>query len=257
MVYFDLVVMLNISFIPTIEFPYSTGDPLLLMPSPMSWQLSFIGRCPVAGEPSEHWIIIWPAEHSLDTNLTVNGARKFHNPQWLHFSDDLVNTNLSHYLVIFEWGRLIYSQFPEGRSYAPKDNAENKEPSHWHDWFHKQKENKWFNDSKLDHSHPGRDCIWWLSQRSQSCDHQHSISLLRFVTNQLQPLGLTILSLWQRLLMRVNRIDALNMRRQYATQLVPLGRCPAQCDEECSQRGHRCDCAVEWSPSLPAVIAVP
>jgi hypothetical protein len=36
MMYFDLVVMLNISFIPTIEFPYSTGDPLLIMPSPMS-----------------------------------------------------------------------------------------------------------------------------------------------------------------------------------------------------------------------------
>jgi hypothetical protein len=53
MMYFDLVVMLNISFIPTIEFPYSTGDPLLLMPSPMSWQLSFLGCCPVAGDPSE------------------------------------------------------------------------------------------------------------------------------------------------------------------------------------------------------------
>jgi hypothetical protein len=36
MMYFDLVVMLNIFFIPTIEFPYSTGDPLLIMPSPMS-----------------------------------------------------------------------------------------------------------------------------------------------------------------------------------------------------------------------------
>jgi hypothetical protein len=47
--YFDLVVMLNISFIPTIEFPYSTGDPLLIMPSPMSWQLSLLGCCPVAG----------------------------------------------------------------------------------------------------------------------------------------------------------------------------------------------------------------
>jgi hypothetical protein len=51
---FDLVVMLNISFIPTIEFPYSTGNPPLVMPSPMSWQLSFLGCCPVAGEPSEH-----------------------------------------------------------------------------------------------------------------------------------------------------------------------------------------------------------
>jgi hypothetical protein len=54
MMYFDLVVMLNISFIPMIEFPYSTGDPLLIMPSPMSWQLSFLVCCPVAGEPSEH-----------------------------------------------------------------------------------------------------------------------------------------------------------------------------------------------------------
>jgi hypothetical protein len=49
MTYFDLVVMLNISFIPTIEFPYSTGDPLFIMPFPMSWQLSFLGCCPVAG----------------------------------------------------------------------------------------------------------------------------------------------------------------------------------------------------------------
>jgi hypothetical protein len=54
MTYFDLVVMLNISFIPLIEFPYSTGDPVLIMPSPMSWQLSFLGCCPVAGEPYEH-----------------------------------------------------------------------------------------------------------------------------------------------------------------------------------------------------------
>jgi hypothetical protein len=54
MMNFDLVVMLNISFIPTIEFPYSTGNPLLVMLSPMSWQLSFLGCCPVAGEPSEH-----------------------------------------------------------------------------------------------------------------------------------------------------------------------------------------------------------
>jgi hypothetical protein len=54
MMYFDLVVMLNMSFIPTIEFPYSTGDPLLIMPSPMSWQLSFLGCYPVAGEPSEY-----------------------------------------------------------------------------------------------------------------------------------------------------------------------------------------------------------
>jgi hypothetical protein len=54
MMYFDPVAMLNISFIPTIEFPYSTGDPLLAMPSPMSWQLSFLGCCPVTEEPSEH-----------------------------------------------------------------------------------------------------------------------------------------------------------------------------------------------------------
>jgi hypothetical protein len=54
MMYFDLVVMLNISFIPTIEFPYSTGNPLFIMSSPMSWQLSFLGCCPVAGESSEH-----------------------------------------------------------------------------------------------------------------------------------------------------------------------------------------------------------
>jgi hypothetical protein len=54
MMYFDLVVMLNIFFIPAIKFPYSTGDPLPIMPSPMSWQLSFLGCCPVAGEPSEH-----------------------------------------------------------------------------------------------------------------------------------------------------------------------------------------------------------
>jgi hypothetical protein len=54
MMYFDFVVMLNISFIPTIEFPYSTGDPLLIIPSSISRQLSFLGCCPVAGEPSEH-----------------------------------------------------------------------------------------------------------------------------------------------------------------------------------------------------------
>jgi hypothetical protein len=54
MMYFDLVLTLNISFIPTIEFPYSTGDSLLIMPSPMSWQLSFLGCFPVAGEPSEY-----------------------------------------------------------------------------------------------------------------------------------------------------------------------------------------------------------
>jgi hypothetical protein len=54
MVYFDLVVMLKISFIPTIEFPYSTGGPLFIISSPMSWKRSFFGCCPVAEEPSEH-----------------------------------------------------------------------------------------------------------------------------------------------------------------------------------------------------------
>jgi hypothetical protein len=67
MMYFDLVVMLNIFFIPTIEFPYSTGDPLLIMPSPASWQLLFLGCCPVVRELSEHCIVIWPAEYSLKT----------------------------------------------------------------------------------------------------------------------------------------------------------------------------------------------
>jgi hypothetical protein len=54
MMYFDLVVILNISFILTIEFPDSTGNPLFIMPSPMEWRLSFLGCCPVAGELSEH-----------------------------------------------------------------------------------------------------------------------------------------------------------------------------------------------------------
>jgi hypothetical protein len=54
MMYFGLVVMLNISFIPTIGFPYSTGDPLLIMLSPMARQLSFLGCCQVVGEHSEH-----------------------------------------------------------------------------------------------------------------------------------------------------------------------------------------------------------
>jgi hypothetical protein len=77
MIYFDLVVMLNISFISMIEFPYSTGDPLLIMPSLMSWQLPFLGCCPVAGEPSEHWIVIWPAEYSLNpANLLRRGGIK-------------------------------------------------------------------------------------------------------------------------------------------------------------------------------------
>jgi hypothetical protein len=53
LMYFDLVVMLNISLIPPIEFSYLTGDPLLIMPSPVSWQLLFLGCCPVAREPSE------------------------------------------------------------------------------------------------------------------------------------------------------------------------------------------------------------
>jgi hypothetical protein len=51
---FDLVVMLKTSFVPTIEFPYSTGDPLLIIPSPMSWQRPFFGCCPVAEAPSQH-----------------------------------------------------------------------------------------------------------------------------------------------------------------------------------------------------------
>jgi hypothetical protein len=41
------------------------------MLSPMSWQLLFLGCCPVAGAPSEHWIIIWPPEYSLKTNNMV------------------------------------------------------------------------------------------------------------------------------------------------------------------------------------------
>jgi hypothetical protein len=36
------------------------------MPSPMSWQLWFLGCCPVAAEPSEHWIVIWLVEYSLN-----------------------------------------------------------------------------------------------------------------------------------------------------------------------------------------------
>jgi hypothetical protein len=35
-VYFHFIVMLKISFIPRIEFTYSTGGPLLIMSSPMS-----------------------------------------------------------------------------------------------------------------------------------------------------------------------------------------------------------------------------
>jgi hypothetical protein len=50
-VYFDLVVIFKISFTPAIEFPYSTGSPLLIMSSPMSWERPFFGSCPVAGEP--------------------------------------------------------------------------------------------------------------------------------------------------------------------------------------------------------------
>jgi hypothetical protein len=64
-VYFHLVVIWKIFIIPTIESPYSTGDPLFIMPSPMLWQRPFLGCCPVAGEPSEHRIVIWPAEFSL------------------------------------------------------------------------------------------------------------------------------------------------------------------------------------------------
>jgi hypothetical protein len=66
---FDFVAILNISFIPTIEFPYSTGSPRLVMSSPMSWQRSFFGCCPVAGEPSEYWNAIWPAEFSHTVQL--------------------------------------------------------------------------------------------------------------------------------------------------------------------------------------------
>jgi hypothetical protein len=40
------------------------------MPSPMSWQLSFLGCYPVAGEPSEYWIAIWLAEYSLNPPRT-------------------------------------------------------------------------------------------------------------------------------------------------------------------------------------------
>jgi hypothetical protein len=54
MVRFDLVVMLNISFIPTIKVPYSTAGPLPIMSSPMLWQRPFFGCCPAAGAPSEH-----------------------------------------------------------------------------------------------------------------------------------------------------------------------------------------------------------
>jgi hypothetical protein len=63
---FDLVAMLKIFFIPAIEFSYSTGGPLLTMSSPMSWQRPFVGCCPVAREPSEHWIAIWPAKFALN-----------------------------------------------------------------------------------------------------------------------------------------------------------------------------------------------
>jgi hypothetical protein len=54
MAYRDDVVILMISFIPMIEFPYSTGGPLLIMSSPMSWEKPFCGCYPVAGEPFEY-----------------------------------------------------------------------------------------------------------------------------------------------------------------------------------------------------------
>jgi hypothetical protein len=64
-VYFDLVVVLKISFIPPIEFTDSTRIPLLILVSPMSWKRPFFGCCPVPGEPSDHCITIWSAEFSL------------------------------------------------------------------------------------------------------------------------------------------------------------------------------------------------
>jgi hypothetical protein len=62
---FDIVVMSKISFVPTIEFTYSTGGPLVIMSSPMSWKMSFFGCCPVPGESCERWIALWPTEFSL------------------------------------------------------------------------------------------------------------------------------------------------------------------------------------------------
>jgi hypothetical protein len=69
---FAFVVMLKISFIPTVEFPYSTGGSLLIMSSPMSSQRTFFGCCPVAGKPSKHWIAIWPAKFSLHLLKRIN-----------------------------------------------------------------------------------------------------------------------------------------------------------------------------------------
>jgi hypothetical protein len=68
---FDLVVILKISFTATIEFPYSTGSPWFIMSFPLSWKRSFFGCCSVAGEPSEHWIAIWPAEFSLKDSFQI------------------------------------------------------------------------------------------------------------------------------------------------------------------------------------------
>jgi hypothetical protein len=58
MVYFDLVVMLKIFFIPTIEFTYSTASPLLIISSPMPWKRPLFGCCPVPGEPQELRVIL-------------------------------------------------------------------------------------------------------------------------------------------------------------------------------------------------------
>jgi hypothetical protein len=63
---FGLVVMLKIPFMPTIEFTYSAGGPLLIMSSPISWKRTFFVCYPVPGESSEHWIAIWSAEFSLN-----------------------------------------------------------------------------------------------------------------------------------------------------------------------------------------------
>jgi hypothetical protein len=89
---FDLVVALKISFIPTIEFPYSTGGPLLIMSSPTLWKKSFFGCCAVAREHSEHWIAIWPAEFSL------NGLQSaMYNFSFLNVSKSVWFRNSSEY----------------------------------------------------------------------------------------------------------------------------------------------------------------
>jgi hypothetical protein len=77
--------MLNISFIPTIEFPYSTGDPLLMMPSPMSWQLTFLGCCAVAGSKSQQ--ILTPVRARSIWNFLALVAKARDMP--VDFSDPL------------------------------------------------------------------------------------------------------------------------------------------------------------------------